>query len=175
MPHIPTHLSCHDKNAVTFGKKYKSWSYLLWSFLHPPCTSSLWDPNNFHNTLFSHILILCSSPSVRDQVFYPYITTCKRRMWIYFIAGNVSLMKWMPNKSPLYFNLYIFVEQTWWQKILDQTVPGIPWVQSYINFIMNTTLELCHTSKGLITHLYVVIPLCILFIYLFIYVHIVTW
>lgn len=91
---------------------------------------------------------------------------------VYFIAGNVSLIKWIPNKNLLYFSLYIFVEQIWWQKILDQMVPGISWVQSYLNFIMNTIvicyaysqiLELCHTSKGLITHLYVMIPFCVLF------------
>jgi hypothetical protein len=53
----------------------------------------------------------------------------------------VTPIKNIQNKSSLYFIVCIFGEQTRWQKMLDQMVPGIPWDQSYLNFIMNAILN----------------------------------
>jgi hypothetical protein len=47
----------------------------LCNFLHSPVTSSLLGPNILLRTLFSNILSLCTSLSVRDQVSHPYKTT----------------------------------------------------------------------------------------------------
>jgi hypothetical protein len=55
-----------------FGKKYRSFSSSLCSFLHSPVTSSLLGPNTFLNTLFSNTLSLRSSLNVSDQVSHPY-------------------------------------------------------------------------------------------------------
>jgi hypothetical protein len=57
------------------GEEYKILSYSLCSFLHSPVTSSLLGPNVLLNSLFSNILSLRSSLSVRDQVSHPYKTT----------------------------------------------------------------------------------------------------
>jgi hypothetical protein len=57
---------------IILGEEYK-----FCSFLQPPVTSSLFDPNILLNTLFSNTLSLCSSLNVRDQVSHPYRTTDK--------------------------------------------------------------------------------------------------
>jgi hypothetical protein len=44
----------------------------LYSFLHPPVTPSLFGPNILLSILFSNILSLCSSLTVRDHVSHPY-------------------------------------------------------------------------------------------------------
>jgi hypothetical protein len=59
------------------GEEYRSFSSLLWSFLHSPVTSSFLGPNTFLNTLFSNALSLRSSLNVSDQVSHPYKTTGK--------------------------------------------------------------------------------------------------
>jgi hypothetical protein len=48
---------------------------LLCNLLQSPVASSLLGPNILLSTLFSNILSLCSSLSVRDQVSHPYQTT----------------------------------------------------------------------------------------------------
>jgi hypothetical protein len=53
---------------IMFGELYKLWSYSLCSFLQPPVTSSLLEPNT---------LSLCSSLNVREQVSHPYRTASK--------------------------------------------------------------------------------------------------
>jgi hypothetical protein len=55
-------------NLVILGEEYKSQSFLLCSFLHPPVASSLFSPNILLSTLFSNTLSLWSSLYVRDQV-----------------------------------------------------------------------------------------------------------
>jgi hypothetical protein len=57
------------------GEEYKLWSSSLCSFLHPPVTSNLFDPNILHNTLFSNTHSVCSSLNVIDQVSHPYRTS----------------------------------------------------------------------------------------------------
>jgi hypothetical protein len=55
----------------------------LCNFLHSPITSSHLGPNILLRTLFSNILSLCSSLSVRDQVTHPYKTTADLWFWIF--------------------------------------------------------------------------------------------
>jgi hypothetical protein len=66
------------------GDEYKLWSSSLCNFLHSPVTSSLLGPNILLRTLFSNILSLCSSLSVRDQGSYYHITKYKQ-------GGSMSL------------------------------------------------------------------------------------
>jgi hypothetical protein len=72
----PIHLILHGLITLTiFGEVYELWSSLLCIFLQPPVTSSLIDLNILLSYLFSYILSLCSSVSMRDQVSNPYKTT----------------------------------------------------------------------------------------------------
>jgi hypothetical protein len=57
---------------IMLGEECKLWSSSLCSFLQPPITSSLFDPNIHLNTLFSNTFSLCSSHNIRDQVSPPY-------------------------------------------------------------------------------------------------------
>jgi hypothetical protein len=56
----------------------KTWSSLLWNYLHSPFISSLLCPNIFPITLVSNTLNVCSPLNVRDQASYPYKTTGTR-------------------------------------------------------------------------------------------------
>jgi hypothetical protein len=62
---------------IILGKEYTLWSSSLCSFLQPPITSPLFDPNILLNTMFPYTLSLCSSLNVRDNVSHPYRTTGK--------------------------------------------------------------------------------------------------
>jgi hypothetical protein len=61
---------------VIFGEQYSSFSFLC-SLLQSPVTLSLLGSNIFLSTLFSNILNLFFTLSVRDQVSHPYKTTGK--------------------------------------------------------------------------------------------------
>jgi hypothetical protein len=65
---------------------YQLWSSSICSLLHPPVTSSLFDPNSFMSKLFLNTLSLCPSLNVRDQVSHPY----KRGRKIYFFIMKIS-------------------------------------------------------------------------------------
>jgi hypothetical protein len=62
---------------IILNEDYKLFSSSLLNFLHPPVTSSLFDPNMLLSTLFSNALSLCSTLNVRDHVSNPYRTTGK--------------------------------------------------------------------------------------------------
>jgi hypothetical protein len=74
LPHVlmshPSQSHCldHPNNIVHIYEMYKVWSCSLCSFLQLLATSSLLDSNIFLRTLFSGILNLCSSHSVRETV-----------------------------------------------------------------------------------------------------------
>jgi hypothetical protein len=54
----------------------KLWSSLFCSFIQPPVTSFLFDPNILLWTKFTNTFSLCSFPSViRDKVSHQYRTT----------------------------------------------------------------------------------------------------
>jgi hypothetical protein len=89
---------------MIFGDEYKTWSSLLWNFLHSPVTSSLLVPNT---VLFSNTLCLCTSLSLRDQVSHSYKTT-----------GRIMVL--------FMFNLYIPGQQVGRQETLNRMVASIP-------------------------------------------------
>jgi hypothetical protein len=69
------------------GEEYRSLSFSLYSFLHPPVISFLLDPNVLLNTLFFNTLSLRPS----DKVSHPYKT-----------AGKITL---------LYILIYKFLDR----------------------------------------------------------------
>ena len=85
----PTHFILLNLiTQIIFHEEHRSLSSSLCSLRHSPVTSSLWDPNILHSTLFSKTHSLHSSLSVSDQVSHPYKTTSKI--------------------SSIYLNFYIF-------------------------------------------------------------------
>jgi hypothetical protein len=56
----PSHPPCLHYLTI-LSEKCKLWSILLYSFLHPPVTSSLFSPHILPSTLFTNILSLYSS------------------------------------------------------------------------------------------------------------------
>ena len=54
----PTQLTPWFNTHIIFGEKYKSWSSLLYNFLHFPVTSFLWGPDIFLSRPFSNTLSL---------------------------------------------------------------------------------------------------------------------
>jgi hypothetical protein len=56
---------------IIFGEEYKLCTSSLCTFLHPPVTTSLFDPNILLSTLHQNTPRICSFPSVRDHVSLP--------------------------------------------------------------------------------------------------------
>jgi len=53
---------------IICGEAFTFWTSSLYCVLQPPATSYLLVPNVLLSTLFSNILNLCSSLSIKDQV-----------------------------------------------------------------------------------------------------------
>jgi hypothetical protein len=56
----------------TVLRSYISWSSSLRNLLQSAVTSPVLGPNSFHSALFSNVMSLCPSLSLRDQVSHPY-------------------------------------------------------------------------------------------------------
>jgi len=59
-------------SLIIFDEAYTLWRFSLCSPLQPPATSSFLGPNFLLSILFSNTLNLCSSLSMRGQVWDPY-------------------------------------------------------------------------------------------------------
>jgi hypothetical protein len=97
----PAHLILDFIILNILGEEYKSQSFLLRSFLHPPFTSI--------SNLFSNAIRLCSSLNVRDQVSNPYWNTGKIIV-LYILIFWQQVLNWMVAsitriQSPLNFLL----------------------------------------------------------------------
>jgi hypothetical protein len=91
----PSHPPWLYHSNYTWRRVHNLWS-LLCSSLQLYITSSLFIPNIFLGTLFSHTLSLCSFYNVRDQVSHPYRTT-----------GKII---------PLYILIFMFLDSRWEDK-----------------------------------------------------------
>ena len=107
---------------VILGEEYKSWSTSLCRLFLYPVIYSVIGPSVLLSTLFSIILCLRSSFSMRDQV-----------------SDRIS------QQDKLYVLLYVLIriilKQTAKQKTLDRKVADIPRFQSALNFFMNAKCE----------------------------------
>jgi hypothetical protein len=70
---------------------------LLYRFLHPPVTPSLFGPNILL-TLFSNTLSLCSSLTVRDHVSHPYRTSL---LYIFTFIFYLIIFKFLCKAFPI--------------------------------------------------------------------------
>jgi hypothetical protein len=68
--------------------------------LQPPTTSSLLGPNILLSNLFSDILLLCFSRSIRDKVSHPYNTTGKN--YVFFSIFIFKFLERMLRKTTKY-------------------------------------------------------------------------
>jgi hypothetical protein len=74
----PAHLILLDLIIlIILGEEHQLRRYSLYSFVHPPVTSSFFGSNILLSILLSHTLIPCSSLNVRYQVSHQYRTTSK--------------------------------------------------------------------------------------------------
>jgi hypothetical protein len=82
---------------ITFGETYKLYSSSLCSLLQSSNTSSLFGQNLLPSTLLSNTRNLCSSLSVRDEVWHPYKTTGKI-MVLYTLIFRSLERRWEDEK-----------------------------------------------------------------------------
>jgi hypothetical protein len=104
----PIRASCHVHPIlfhfiflIILGEDYKLRSSSSCSLFHPPVTAFLLVRDILHSTLFSNILSLCSSLSVRDQISHPYTTTDKMIVF-YVFKDSLSCVRerTIPTKRP---------------------------------------------------------------------------
>ena len=122
---MPAHLILLDFITRTIlGKKYRSLSSSLCSFLHSPVTSSLLDPNTLLNTLFSNTLSLRSSLNVsrlssyffqnkqfkKYQVHGTFLVAIRLEKREKYLVQDVSTVSGLEHhKSETPFCTYIFL------------------------------------------------------------------
>jgi hypothetical protein len=131
-------------HSIILGKEYKLWRC---KFLQPPITWSLSGPNILLGTLFSNTLSLCSSPNVRDKVSHPYKTTGKNILLYFIICIFLNSRRedkryWIELKRALpEFNLLLISS----------------WIKFWFVCCCSQIFELCHSFKGCVSYLYVMI------------------
>jgi hypothetical protein len=84
-------------------------------FYPPPITSSLTSPDIILRTLFSNTRSLCSSLSVRDQVFRPYKTTDLEYSNFYVLRQQTRKQKILDLMSARLIQDNVYNHQVWWK------------------------------------------------------------
>jgi hypothetical protein len=133
---------------IIFCEGYKLWSSSFYTFLHPPLTLPLLDPNIILSTLLSNTVNLCSSLNVRDQVSHPCKTTGK-------IIVLCSLI--------VTFSDRLEDRRFWtaWQQAFPEFSPL--WIPSLIQFWcyrLSQIFELCNIFKRFVSYLFFFILSC---------------
>jgi hypothetical protein len=100
-----------------FGEEYRLWSSSFCSFLQPPTTPSLFDPNIPSAPCSEITYRQLSSLNIVDQVSHSY--------------------NYRQNYSFVYFSFYVFRQPTRRQKVLNGMVASITRIQSPLNFLVN--------------------------------------
>jgi hypothetical protein len=158
IPLLPTCATCPIHHTlidiiilITHSEEYKLWLASLCSVLQSSLTSSLFGPNILLRTLFSNNLSLCSSLNIRHSF--------------------TSIQNHRQNYSFVYYNFYVFKNQTRTQRFPDWMVASISRIRSLLTFslikfwfvtLVPKYLNCATFLKNLLAVFYIMILPCIL-------------